>query len=77
MRSLVLMAPFNQPRDISVFAWPGVGEWALRSFYLPPMAKSQGEAPALILSTRLRDTTSKKTPVRGLVLTTHPGWPYQ
>jgi pimeloyl-ACP methyl ester carboxylesterase len=43
VRSLVLMAPFNQPQDISVFGWPGVGEWALRSFYLPAMAKSQGE----------------------------------
>jgi pimeloyl-ACP methyl ester carboxylesterase len=43
VRSLVLMAPFNQPQDISVFAWPVVGEWAFRSLYLPGMAKHQYE----------------------------------
>ena len=41
VRSLVLVAPLNQPQDISVMAWPGVGEWLLRAWYLPKLASSQ------------------------------------
>ncbi len=40
---VVLIAPFNQPRDISVMAWPGVGEWLNRSWFLPDLADSQTE----------------------------------
>lgn len=43
VRSVVLIAPFNQPQDISVMAWPGVGEWALRSWFLPSLPKNQYE----------------------------------
>lgn len=43
VRSLVLVAPLNQPQDISVMAWPGVGEWLLRAWYLPTLADSQLE----------------------------------
>ncbi|MGZ5198160.1 MAG: alpha/beta fold hydrolase [Telluria sp.] len=43
VRSVVLVAPFNQPQNISLMAWPGVGEWLLRSWYLPSLASSQLE----------------------------------
>jgi pimeloyl-ACP methyl ester carboxylesterase len=46
VRSLVLIAPFTQPHDISVMAWPGVGEYAFRSWYLPSLASNQtGDFP--------------------------------
>lgn len=41
--SVVLLAPFNQPRDIGPMAWPGVGEWLNRSWFLPGLADSQTE----------------------------------
>lgn len=41
VRSMVLLAPLNQPQDISVMAWPGVGEWLFRSWYLPSLGASQ------------------------------------
>jgi pimeloyl-ACP methyl ester carboxylesterase len=43
VRSLVLIAPFTQPHDISVIAWPGIGDYVFRSWYLPSMAASQAE----------------------------------
>ncbi|GAB3467916.1 alpha/beta fold hydrolase [Massilia terrae] len=43
VQRLVLVAPFNQPRDIGVMAWPGVGEWLARSWFLPDLASSQTE----------------------------------
>lgn len=43
VKSVVLVAPFNQPRDISVMAWPGVGEWLNRAWFLPDLANSQTE----------------------------------
>jgi pimeloyl-ACP methyl ester carboxylesterase len=43
VRSLVLVAPLTRPVDISVMAWPGVGEWLLRTWYLPKLASSQLE----------------------------------
>jgi pimeloyl-ACP methyl ester carboxylesterase len=43
VRSLVLLAPLNQPHDISVMAWPGLGQWVFRSWYLPSLAASQLE----------------------------------
>jgi pimeloyl-ACP methyl ester carboxylesterase len=41
VRSLVLMAPLTHPRDIGVMGWPGVGEWLLRSWFLPSLAAGQ------------------------------------
>jgi pimeloyl-ACP methyl ester carboxylesterase len=43
VRTLTLIAPFNQAQDISVMAWPGVGEYAVRAWYLPSLAESQGD----------------------------------
>jgi pimeloyl-ACP methyl ester carboxylesterase len=43
VRSLALVAPLTQPQDISVMAWPGVGEWLMRTWYLPKLAASQLE----------------------------------
>jgi pimeloyl-ACP methyl ester carboxylesterase len=43
VRSLALVAPLTRPQDISVMAWPGVGEWLMRSWYLPKLAASQLE----------------------------------
>jgi pimeloyl-ACP methyl ester carboxylesterase len=43
VRSVVLIAPLTQPQDISVMAWPGLGEWAARSWFLPSLANSQNE----------------------------------
>jgi pimeloyl-ACP methyl ester carboxylesterase len=43
VRSLVLVAPFTLPQDIGVMAWPGAGEWLMRSWYLPKLAGSQLE----------------------------------
>jgi pimeloyl-ACP methyl ester carboxylesterase len=43
VRSLALVAPLTQPQDISVMAWPGVGEWLMRTWYLPKLAGSQLE----------------------------------
>jgi pimeloyl-ACP methyl ester carboxylesterase len=43
VRSLVLLAPLNQPHDISVMGWPGLGNWLFRSWYLPALAASQNE----------------------------------
>jgi pimeloyl-ACP methyl ester carboxylesterase len=43
VRSLVLIAPFTQPQDISVMAWPGVGEYLFRAWFLPALANSQTE----------------------------------
>jgi pimeloyl-ACP methyl ester carboxylesterase len=46
VRSLVLIAPFTLPQDISVMAWPGVGEYAFRAWYLPSLAANQtGDFP--------------------------------
>jgi pimeloyl-ACP methyl ester carboxylesterase len=43
VRSVVLIAPFNQAQDISAMAWPGVGEYALRAWYLSSLADNQGD----------------------------------
>jgi pimeloyl-ACP methyl ester carboxylesterase len=43
VRSLALVAPLTEPQDISVMAWPGVGEWLMRTWYLPKLAGSQLE----------------------------------
>lgn len=43
VQRLVLIAPFNQARDVSVMAWPGVGEWLNRTWFLPGLASSQTE----------------------------------
>jgi pimeloyl-ACP methyl ester carboxylesterase len=43
VRSVVLVAPLNQPHNISVMGWPLLGEWLFRSWYLPSLAKSQYE----------------------------------
>lgn len=43
VRRLVLIAPFTLPQDISVMAWPGVGEWLLRAWFLPSMPNNQLE----------------------------------
>jgi pimeloyl-ACP methyl ester carboxylesterase len=43
VRKLVLVAPLTQPHDISVMAWPGVGEYLFRSWFLPSLANSQTE----------------------------------
>lgn len=43
VRSLALVAPLTEPQDISVMAWPGVGEWLMRTWYLPKLAASQLE----------------------------------
>ena len=43
VRSVVLLAPLNQPQDISVMAWPGIGEWLFRSWYLPSLGANQLE----------------------------------
>jgi pimeloyl-ACP methyl ester carboxylesterase len=43
VRSLVLVAPLTRPADISVMAWPGVGEWLNRAWFLPKLAGSQLE----------------------------------
>jgi pimeloyl-ACP methyl ester carboxylesterase len=46
VRSLVLIAPFTQPQDISVMAWPGVGDYLFRSWFLPSLAANQtGDFP--------------------------------
>jgi pimeloyl-ACP methyl ester carboxylesterase len=41
VRSVVLVAPLTRPHDISVMAWPGVGEWLTRAWFLPSLAASQ------------------------------------
>jgi pimeloyl-ACP methyl ester carboxylesterase len=41
VRSVVLLAPLNQPQDISVLAWPVLGEWVFHAWYLPSLAASQ------------------------------------
>jgi pimeloyl-ACP methyl ester carboxylesterase len=43
VRSLALVAPLTEPQDISVMAWPDVGEWLMRTWYLPKLAGSQLE----------------------------------
>jgi len=43
VRRLVLIAPFTLPHDISVMAWPGVGEWLLRTWFLPSLRNHQLE----------------------------------
>jgi pimeloyl-ACP methyl ester carboxylesterase len=43
VRKLVLIAPLTKPQDISVMAWPGVGEYLFRSWFLPSLAASQTE----------------------------------
>jgi pimeloyl-ACP methyl ester carboxylesterase len=43
VRSVVLVAPLTRPHDISVMAWPGVGEWLTRAWFLPSLASSQLE----------------------------------
>ncbi|MGJ7916091.1 alpha/beta fold hydrolase [Massilia sp. LXY-6] len=43
VRSLVLVAPLTRPHDIGVMAWPGVGEWLTRAWFLPSLAASQLE----------------------------------
>jgi pimeloyl-ACP methyl ester carboxylesterase len=43
VRSVVLVAPLTRPHDISVMAWPGVGEWLARAWFLPSLAASQLE----------------------------------
>jgi pimeloyl-ACP methyl ester carboxylesterase len=43
VRSVVLMAPLTRAHDISVMAWPGVGEWLTRAWFLPSLAASQLE----------------------------------
>jgi pimeloyl-ACP methyl ester carboxylesterase len=42
VRSLVLISPFTEAMDISVMAWPVVGDWVFWSVYLPSLQKSQG-----------------------------------
>jgi pimeloyl-ACP methyl ester carboxylesterase len=41
VRSVVLVAPLTRPHDIGVMAWPGVGEWLTRAWFLPSLASSQ------------------------------------
>lgn len=41
VRSLVLVAPLTRAHDIGPMAWPGVGEWLMRSWFLPNLAGSQ------------------------------------
>jgi pimeloyl-ACP methyl ester carboxylesterase len=43
VRKLVLIAPLTRPQDISVMAWPGVGDYLFRSWFLPSLASSQTE----------------------------------
>jgi pimeloyl-ACP methyl ester carboxylesterase len=43
VRKLVLVAPLTEPQDISVMAWPGVGEYVFRSWFLPSLANHQTE----------------------------------
>lgn len=43
VRSVTLVAPLTRPHDISVMAWPGVGEWLTRAWFLPSLASSQLE----------------------------------
>jgi pimeloyl-ACP methyl ester carboxylesterase len=43
VRSVVLVAPLTHPQDISVMAWPGVGEWLTRSWFLPSLTAGQLE----------------------------------
>jgi len=43
VRRLVLIAPFTLPHDISVMAWPGLGEWLLRAWFLPSLPDNQLE----------------------------------
>jgi pimeloyl-ACP methyl ester carboxylesterase len=43
VRSVVLVAPLTRPHDISVMAWPAVGEWLNRTWFLPSLAASQLE----------------------------------
>jgi pimeloyl-ACP methyl ester carboxylesterase len=43
VRSVVLVAPLTRPHDISVMAWPGVGEWLTRAWFLPSLAANQLE----------------------------------
>jgi pimeloyl-ACP methyl ester carboxylesterase len=43
VRSVVLMAPLTHAQDISVMAWPVVGEWLARSWFLPMLSSSQLE----------------------------------
>jgi pimeloyl-ACP methyl ester carboxylesterase len=43
VRSVVLVAPFTHPQDISAMAWPGAGEWLMRAWYMPRLAASQLE----------------------------------
>jgi len=43
VRSVVLVAPLTRAHDISVMAWPGVGEWLTRAWFLPSLATSQLE----------------------------------
>jgi pimeloyl-ACP methyl ester carboxylesterase len=46
VRSVVLVAPLTHPQDIGPMAWPGVGEWLNRSWFLPSLAASQlGDFP--------------------------------
>lgn len=41
VRSVVLIAPVTNAKDISIVAWPGVGEWYAKSFFLPSLAENQ------------------------------------
>ena len=43
VRSLVLIAPLTEPLDISVMAWPVLGDWVFWSVYLPALPGHQGE----------------------------------
>ncbi|TFW31449.1 alpha/beta fold hydrolase [Massilia horti] len=43
VRRLVLIAPVTKATDISVMAWPGVGDWLLRAWFLPGLANRQTE----------------------------------
>jgi len=43
VRSLVLIAPFTEAQDISVMAWPVLGDWIFWSWFLPSLPRSQGE----------------------------------
>jgi pimeloyl-ACP methyl ester carboxylesterase len=43
VRSVVLVAPLTRAHDISVMAWPGVGEWLTRAWFLPSLAANQLE----------------------------------
>jgi pimeloyl-ACP methyl ester carboxylesterase len=46
VRSMVLVAPLTLSRDIGAMAWPGIGEWVTRAWYLPKLAGSQlGDFP--------------------------------